>query len=141
MSLMVVGTMAFDSVKTPFGERTDVLGGSASFLGTAASYFTPVRAVAPVGEDFPKEHTDFFESRGIDTQGIMTLPGKTFRWSGYYSDNLNVAHTLETELNVLSTFDPKLPEDYRDSEYVVLGNFDPELQGHILDQLERPKLV
>jgi sugar/nucleoside kinase (ribokinase family) len=141
MSLLVVGTLAFDSVKTPFGERDDVLGGSASFLSTAASYFTEVRMVGVIGEDFPKDHLSYFKKRGIDTAGVTTLPGRTFRWRGRYDHNLNVAHTLETQLNVLSDFRPELPPSFRDSRYVVLGNIDPDLQMRVLDQVKSPKLI
>ncbi len=141
MKLLVVGTLAFDSVKTPFGERQDVLGGSASFSATAASYFCKVGMVGVVGADFPEEHLRFFTSRGIDTEGVQSLSGKTFRWRGHYDHNLNVAHTLETQLNVLSDFHPELPTAYKKSELVVLGNIDPDLQMQVLDQVESPKLV
>lgn len=141
MSLLVVGTVAFDSVETPFGARDDVLGGSASFFSTSASFFCPVRMVSVIGQDFPGEHLQAFEQRGIDTEGVERQSGKTFRWRGRYDHNLNVAHTLETQLNVLSTFDPKLPASYGSSEHVFLGNFDPVLQRKVLEQLARPKLV
>jgi len=141
MNLLAVGTLAFDSVTTPFGERRDVLGGSASFLSTAASYFCPVRMVGVIGEDFPREHLEFFRDRRIDTSGVLAIPGKTFRWRGRYDENLNVAHTLETQLNVLAEFEPKLPEVFRDSRFVVLGNIDPALQIKVLDQIRKPRLV
>ncbi|HET6346975.1 MAG TPA: PfkB family carbohydrate kinase [Myxococcota bacterium] len=141
MSLLVVGTLAFDSVETPFGRRDDVLGGSASFLATSASYFAPVHMAGVIGEDFPEGHINFFRSRNIDLSGLQKMPGRTFRWKGHYSHDLNVAQTLETQLNVLETFEPKLPETYRDAEYVVLGNIDPELQQRVLDQVRKPKLV
>ena len=141
MSILVVGTLAFDSVQTPMGERRDVLGGSASFLATAASYFGPVFMVGVIGADFPSEHMKFFASRGIDTSGVSVLSGKTFRWRGRYDENLNVAHTLETQLNVLAQFHPELPPSFRDAEFVVLGNIDPEQQLRVLEQIKRPRLV
>ncbi|MEE8410808.1 MAG: PfkB family carbohydrate kinase [Myxococcota bacterium] len=141
MNLVVVGTLAFDSVETPFGKRQEILGGSATFLATSASYFTKVQMVGIVGEDFPDEHLEFFQSRGIDTAGVDRVVGRTFRWSGVYEYDLNVRHTLETQLNVLEQFEPDLPAAYRSAEYVVLGNLDPEMQLAVLDQLEKPKLV
>lgn len=141
MDVLAVGTLAFDSVETPFGERRDILGGSASYLATAASYFAKVGMVGVVGHDFPREHLAFFAERGIDTAGVATLPGKTFRWRGRYDENLNVAHTLETQLNVLAAFRPELPAAYRKAQFVVLGNIDPELQTSVLDQVQRPRLV
>ena len=141
MSLLVVGTVAFDSVETPFGHQEDVLGGSASFLSVAAAYRCPVRMVGVVGADFPEAHLDFFRSRKIDTSGINRLPGKTFRWRGRYGTDMNVAHTLETQLNVLEIFEPKLPPHFRDSAYVALGNFSPDLQLNVLQQINNPKLV
>jgi len=141
MSLVVVGTVALDSVKTPFGEANDVLGGSATYFATAASYFTKVRLVAVVGRDFPGEHLRFLESKKIDLSGLQTLDGKTFRWRGEYGFQLNEAHTLETQLNVLEEFRPDLPASYRDAEMVFLGNIDPRLQQEVLRQVKRPKLV
>ena len=141
MGLLAVGTVAFDCVETPSGKRDDILGGSASYLATAASFFTDVNVVGVVGEDFPEEHLDFFRSRGIDTAGIKRQSGNTFRWRGRYSDDLNVAHTLETQLNVLEQFDPTLPAGYEDSEFVVLGNIDPELQLRVLKQVRNPKFI
>lgn len=141
MNLVVVGTLAFDSVETPFGKRQDILGGSASYLATCASYFTNVQMVGIVGEDFPDEHLKFFQSRNIDTAGVNRVEGRTFRWSGVYESDLNTRRTLETQLNVLEKFEPDLPAAYRSAEYVVLGNFDPKLQLAVLDQLEKPKLV
>lgn len=141
MSLLVIGTVAFDSVKTPFGEANDVLGGSATYFSTAASFFTDVKLVAVVGEDFPEEHVDFLKSREIDVKGLQKSSGKTFRWKGRYDFDLNTAHTLDTQLNVLSTFKPELPEDYKDAEYVFLANIDPVLQLEVLKQVRKPKLV
>jgi len=141
MNLLAVGTLAFDSVQTPYGKRDDVLGGSASFVSVAASYFCNVRMVGVIGADFPKAHLDFFHSRHIDTSGVSVLEGKTFRWRGRYEQNLNVAHTLETQLNVLSEFRPELPPNYRDSELVFLGNIDPDLQISVLEQIKAPRFV
>lgn len=139
--LLVVGSLAFDSVETPFGRVNDILGGSASFLSTAASYFCGVRMVGVVGEDFPEEHLATFRARRIDTSGVERRAGSTFRWRGRYDTNLNVAHTLETQLNVLASFDPRLPAAWNDSSFVVLGNLSPEVQARVLDQLKSPKLV
>lgn len=141
MSLLVVGTLAFDSVETPFGHRDATLGGSASFLATAASYFHPVSMVGIVGKDFPEEHLDFFRSRGINTDGVARSTGRTFRWRGRYDYDLNVRHTLETQLNVLDGFNPSLPPAYREAKYVVLGNFDPAIQLAVLDQVREPVFV
>ncbi len=115
MPLLVVGSIALDSVETPFGRREDVLGGSATYFSTAASFFGPVRLVAVVGEDFPEEHVEFLKSRDIDTQGLSRIPGKTFHWTGRYGFDLNEAQTLDTQLNVLMEFRPDLPEKYRES--------------------------
>lgn len=142
MSILVVGTVAFDSVETPFGSRDRVLGGSGSYLATAASFYGPSRVVSVIGEDFPEAHLDTFRSRNIDTDGIERVAGgKTFFWRGRYDENLNVAHTLDTQLNVLADFDPKLPDHYRDAKFVALGNFAPELQLQVLNQLDKPTLV
>jgi sugar/nucleoside kinase (ribokinase family) len=141
MSLLVVGTVALDSVKTPFGEAKEVLGGSATYFATAASYFTRVRLVAVVGRDFPEEHRRFLETREIDLAGLQTLEGETFRWRGEYGFQLNEARTLETRLNVLERFLPVLPGSYRGSEMIFLGNIDPVLQQEVLSQVEKPRLV
>ncbi|MEE8613186.1 MAG: PfkB family carbohydrate kinase [Nitrospirales bacterium] len=140
-SLLVVGSVAFDTVRTPFGEATEVLGGSATYFSTAASFFTDVELIAVVGEDFPEPHIDFLKSRGIDLTGLERRGGKTFRWRGEYTYQLNEAHTLETHLNVLETFRPKIPEHYRSPKMLFLGNIDPELQLDVLNQVERPRLV
>jgi sugar/nucleoside kinase (ribokinase family) len=139
--LLVVGSVALDTVKTPFGEGTEVLGGSATYFSTAASYFTSVDLIAVVGEDFPAEHVKFLESRGIDLAGLERRPGETFRWRGEYSHQLNEARTLDTRLNVFETFRPKIPEQYRVPEVLFLGNIDPELQLDVLHQVKRPALV
>lgn len=140
MSLLVVGSVAFDSVKTPFGVRDDILGGSATYFSTAASYFTDVNLVAVVGEDFPERHINFLKSRGINVEGLERQDGKTFRWKGEYGYQLNEAHTLETHLNVFETFRPALPTSYRDAEVVFLANIDPELQLEVLRQVNSPRL-
>lgn len=141
MSMLVVGSVAFDSVETPFGKAEEVLGGSATYFSTSASYFTDLRLVAVVGEDFPDEHVSALSGRGVDVQGLQKVPGKTFRWKGYYGFDLNQAHTLETHLNVFSSFNPEIPESYKDSEFVFLANIDPELQMKVLDQVRKPRFV
>jgi sugar/nucleoside kinase (ribokinase family) len=141
MSIVVVGTVAFDTVETPFGRGDNVLGGSATYFSTSASFFTDVSLVAVVGEDFPDEHVAFLKSRDIDTSGLVRIPGKTFHWSGKYGYDLNEAQTLDTQLNVLREFRPNLPESYRDAEYLFLANIDPELQLEVLQQVRNPRLV
>jgi sugar/nucleoside kinase (ribokinase family) len=139
--LLVVGSVALDTVKTPFGEVSEVLGGSATFFSTAASYFTSVDLIAVVGEDFPPQHLDFLKSRGIDVTGLERRPGATFRWKGEYTHQLNEAHTLDTKLNVFETFRPQIPDAYRSPDLLFLGNIDPELQLDVLKKLPRPPLV
>ena len=141
MSLLVVGSMAFDSIKSPFGEVERVIGGSATYFSLAASYLTPVRLVSVVGRDFPKETLDMLSARGIDLQGLKVAEGATFHWKGYYEYDLNVAHTVKTDLNVFENFAPVLPASYRESRYVFLGNIDPKLQLDILAQVREPKIV
>lgn len=141
MGIVVVGTVAFDSVETPFGKADDVLGGSATYFSTSASFFSDVSLVAVVGEDFPDEHISFLKSRSINTDGIVRLKGETFRWSGRYGFDLNEAQTLDTRLNVLTEFKPELSEDYRSCDFLFLANIDPDLQLSILDQVKSPKLV
>ena len=141
MSILVVGSVAFDSVKTPFKEAKNVLGGSASYFACAASYFGKVRLVAAVGADFPQQYIDLFNERGIDITGLQRENGKTFRWSGVYKKDINQRETLSVDLGVLGDFYPELPDKHRKSDYVFLANIDPELQLHILDQVENPKLV
>ena len=141
MDILVIGSVAFDSVETPFGRGDDVLGGSATYFSTSASFFTGVQLVAVVGDDFPEEPKEFLSSRGVDLAGLQTRPGETFRWKGRYGYDLNEAQTLETHLNVFETFHPQLPESYRKAEYVFLANIDPELQLEVLNQVERPKLI
>jgi sugar/nucleoside kinase (ribokinase family) len=141
LSILVVGTLAFDSVTTPFGERQDALGGSGSFLSTAGAFFGPVQLSSVIGDDFSADHLDFLRSRQVDTTGVQRMPGKTFRWRGHYANDLNTAHTLETQLNVLKTFEPRLPPSYRQARWVVLGNVDPRLQSAVLSQIDHPQLV
>ncbi len=141
MDILVIGSVAFDSVETPFGKRDDVLGGSATYFSTAASFFSAVRLVAVVGDDFPAEHKSFLNERNIDLSGLQTRAGKTFRWKGEYGYDLNEAHTLETHLNVFESFHPEIPEIYRDSPFVFLANIDPHLQLEVLKQVQRPRLV
>jgi sugar/nucleoside kinase (ribokinase family) len=141
MSLLVVGSVAFDSVKTPFGEVDEVLGGSATYFSTAASYFTDVAIVAVVGSDFPDRHLAFLRSRRIDVEGIEKREGKTFRWKGEYGYELNEARTLDTQLNVFQSFSPKLPESYKERKLVFLANIDPDLQREVLAQVRNPALI
>jgi len=141
MSILVVGSVALDSVETPFGQRERVLGGSATYFSTSASFFTDVNLVAVVGEDFPEEHTKFLASRDIDLTGLSRVPGETFHWKGRYGYDLNEAQTLETHLNVFESFRPVIPEAYADAEYLILANIDPELQMEVLNQVKSPKVV
>jgi sugar/nucleoside kinase (ribokinase family) len=141
VSLLVVGTVALDSVKTPFGNVENALGGSATYFSTSASYFTDVRLVAVIGEDFPKEHIQFLKSKNIDVRGLQQDRGKTFHWKGEYGYDLNEARTLATHLNVLAAFKPDIIADYRNSDVVFLANIDPEIQFDVLRQVNKPKLV
>ena len=141
MSVLIVGSVALDTVKTPFGKHENILGGSAIHASTAASFFSPVNLVGVVGADFPKKHVDFLNERGVDTSGLQVKPGKTFHWEGYYEYDMNQAHTLVTDLNVFADFDPIIPEKYKNSEYVFLANIDPELQLKVLTQISSPKLT
>lgn len=141
MSILVVGTVAFDSIETPRGSAERVLGGSAAYFALAASYFSPVRIVGVIGQDFPDEYLSIFSQRGVDLQGLTRERGDTFYWRGRYHEDLNVRDTVELHLNVLSGFVPKLPESYRDTEYVFLGNIDPNMQMEVLSQLRQLRLV
>lgn len=143
MSVLVVGSVALDSIETPFGSVRDAVGGSATYISAAASYFAnPVRLVGVVGGDFPKQGMAFLEDRKVDLDGLEVVnAGKTFRWSGRYHYDLNERDTLSTELNVFEKFDPKIPEKYRKSRVVCLGNIDPVLQRRVLDQMLNPWLV
>ena len=139
--LLVVGSVALDTVKTPFGEVAEVLGGSATYFSTAASYFTSVDLIAVVGDDFPEQHVAFLKSRKIDLAGLERRPGATFRWKGAYSHQLNEAQTLDTKLNVFETFRPKIPAQYSSPDVLFLGNIDPNLKLDVLQQVKRPALV
>lgn len=141
MSLLVVGSLGLDDIETPFGKVESVLGGSASYFSIAASIFTDVNIVAVVGDDFPKSHLKLFEERNINIKGIQHAQGKTFRWQGKYGYDLGDPETLGTYLNVIEKFDPKIPDEYKESEYVFLANIDPELQLNVLNQVDSPKLV
>jgi len=140
--LLVVGSVALDSVETPFGKVREVLGGSATYFSYSASFFTQVRLVATVGEDFPEAHLRLLEDRGVDTSGLQTSAGRTFRWTGEYGYDLNEAKTLETQLNVFAEFRPVLTNGLGRVPYLFLANIDPELQLDVLRQMkERPRLV
>jgi sugar/nucleoside kinase (ribokinase family) len=142
MSVLVVGSVAFDALETPYGKVERTLGGAATYFALAASFFTDVRLVAVVGEDFTEKHFRIFRGRRIDTAGVERAPGKTFFWAGRYNVNLNDRTTLATELNVFATFRPKLPPSYLDSQFIFLANIDPVLQRSVLRQTRRrPKLV
>lgn len=141
MSVLVVGSMAIDTVHTPFGKAEDVLGGSASYFSIAASLFSDVRVVAVIGDDFPDKYLENFESRSIELNGLKKVKGKTFRWEGRYGYDLGDPETLGTYLNVFEDFNPEIPDEYKDTDYVFLGNIDPELQLHVLNQVKDPKLV
>lgn len=141
MSILVVGSVALDSIQTPFGKVKDALGGSATYFSAAAQLYDQVNLVAVVGTDFPQEHIDFFRRRGVNLDGLQVVEGKTFRWSGRYSYDMNTAETLDTQLNVFANFHPDLPESYRNSEYVFLANIDPLLQLEVLAQMRKPKLT
>lgn len=141
MDLLVVGSVALDSVKTPHGSVNEALGGSATYFSIAASYFTHVNLVAVIGNDFPEEHLLFLKGKGIDLAGLKRQEGRTFRWRGEYLDQMNEAKTLATELNVFESFRPTLPPAYIESPYLFLANIDPELQWDVLSQAKRPKLI
>ncbi len=142
MPLVVVGSVALDTVETPTEKRDDLLGGSAAYFSYAASYFTPVKLVSVVGEDWPEEHTKLLQSRNIDTAGMQTIPhGKTFRWHGRYHDNMNDRDTLDVQLNVMNQFDPVLPEAYRRCRYLFLANDPPQLQMKVLQQCPGARLT
>jgi sugar/nucleoside kinase (ribokinase family) len=141
MGILVVGSVALDSVKTPYGVREEVLGGSATYFSVAASYFSEVSVVAVVGEDFPENHMEFLRKKGIDTSGLQRQPGRTFRWKGEYASDLNNCTTLDTQLNVFGSFTPELGRSHAAHDYLFLGNIDPSLQRSVLEQMKRPKLV
>jgi sugar/nucleoside kinase (ribokinase family) len=141
MSILVVGSVAFDTIKTPFGEVKDALGGSATYFSYAASFFSPVQLVAVVGSDFPQSSISLLHSRNISTDGLEVAKRKTFRWSGLYENDMNAAHTMATELNVFQTFQPKIPSHYASTPYVFLANIDPDLQLQVLEQVKKPVLT
>ena len=144
MSLVAVGTVAFDDIETPYGRAEKIVGGACTYISLAASYFvTPVRIVSVVGDDFPAEMLEYMKKRGVDLDGLQIREGeKSFFWAGKYYRDFNTRDTLDTQLNVLATFDPVLPETYRDTDYLMLGNLTPQVQMRVLDQLQRrPKLV
>jgi len=141
MSVLIVGTTALDSIKTPTKENPRLLGGSASHAAVAASFFSPVKLVGGVGEDFPKKYIALYHKHKIDLAGLQILPGKTFHWSGEYEVNMNNRRTLATELGVIETFTPKLPAAYQNAPFVLLGNIAPALQHSVLDQMKKPKFV
>jgi len=141
MSVLVVGSIAIDTVKTPVEEHSDLLGGSASYAALGASFFSPVRLVGIVGNDFPESEFQFWKSRKIDSEGVQRANGKTFRWSGEYSWDLNTRETRSIALNVFEDFRPVLPESYRETDFVLLANIAPLLQTHVLDQMNRPRFV
>ncbi len=141
MSILVVGSVAFDSIETPSGRVDHILGGAATHFSLAASYFTDVRVIGVVGEDFTAEHEAVLTRRKIDTTGLQHLPGKSFHWTGSYVKNLNEAETLKTDLNVFETFAPRIPDSYKDSEYLFLANIDPVLQADVRRQMPKVRMV
>lgn len=141
MSLVVVGSLAFDTIETPYGRRERIVGGSCTYFSLAASFFTQPKIVGAVGEDFPKEVIGLFKKKGIDTQGLEIRRGKTFHWEALYGEDPNQRKTIKTELNVFKDFSPELPEDYRQADIVFLANIDPDLQDDIVSQVEKPKIV
>ena len=143
MSILIVGSLAFDDIETPFGHSDNTLGGSSTYIALSASYFTErIQMIGVVGYDFEDEHFELLHSRNIDTKGIQKVEyGKTFRWAGRYHYDMNTRDTLDTQLNVFADFDPIVPDQYKNAEFVCLGNIDPELQLKVLDQINKPKLV
>ncbi len=141
MKVLIVGSIALDTIETPAGKVVEVLGGAAVYSSIACSFFSPVQMVGVVGDDFPQAHEKIFQRKKIDTAGLVKLPGKTFRWEGKYFADLNQRETLRTELNVFDRFSPDLPPSYRDTHYIFLANIHPSLQLKVLDQARKPKLV
>jgi sugar/nucleoside kinase (ribokinase family) len=141
MTVVVVGTVAFDSIETPFGSAERILGGSASYFALGASFFAPVQIVGVIGQDFPQKYVDLFTQRGIDLAGLKKERGETFHWRGRYHEDINLRDTLELHLNVLAGFVPQLPDSYRDAEYLFLGNIDPVMQMEVLNQVRSVKFV
>ena len=141
MSVLVVGSVAYDSVETPYAKIDEALGGSATFFSSVASFFAPVNLVAVVGNDFRHDDIQFLREKGVDLDGLQTEPGETFRWKGKYLKNMNDRETIYTHLNVFEKFNPVLPEKYKDSEFVFLANIGPELQYNVIEQVKQPKFV
>ncbi|MGA3162668.1 MAG: PfkB family carbohydrate kinase [Verrucomicrobiota bacterium] len=141
MSILIVGSTALDSIRTPTAKNPRLLGGSASHAAVAASFFSPVKLIGVVGDDFPKKYIRLYRRHKIDLEGLQILPGKTFHWSGEYEANMNNRRTLLTELGVFETFTPKLPKAHRNTQFVLLANIAPALQHHVLNQMRRPKFV
>ncbi len=141
MSVLIVGSIALDTVKTPVEEHADLLGGSASYAALGASFFSPVKLVGVVGDDFPTTEFEFWKAHGINAEGVQRAKGKTFRWSGEYAWDLNTRETKSVALNVFEHFQPKLPDSFRETEFVLLANIAPGLQAHVLDQMKRPRFV
>lgn len=139
--VLVVGSLAYDSVKTPTGKAERSLGGSANYFSLAASLFSKVRVVGVVGSDYLESDKKLLSNRGVDLEGMQTIQGQTFHWEGSYEQNLNEAVTLKTELNVFATFNPQLPESYKESKFIFLANIDPTLQLQVLDQIKKPVFV
>jgi sugar/nucleoside kinase (ribokinase family) len=141
MSVLIVGSIALDTVKTPVEEHADLLGGSASYASLGASFFSPVKLVGIVGNDFPESEFEFWKARRIDATGVQRVAGKTFRWSGEYAWDMNTRETRSVALNVFEHFRPDLPAAYRETEFVLLANIAPALQSHVLDQMKRPRFI
>lgn len=141
MSLLITGSIALDSVKTPLEQHQDLLGGSASYASIAASFFTPVNMVGIVGSDFPKKYLELYRKHGVNLDGLEVADGKTFRWSGQYEWNMNNRRTLSVALNVFEKFNPTLPQQYRNAPFVFLANISPQLQMHVLSQVQKPKFI
>src|SRR6476661_4572592 len=141
MSVLIVGSIALDTVKTPVEEHADLLGGSASYASLGASFFSPVNLVGIVGDDFPQSEFDFWKSRRIEASGVQRVEGKSFRWSGEYAWDMNTRETRSVALNVFEHFRPELPENYRQTDFVLLANIAPALQSHVLDQIKKPRFI
>jgi sugar/nucleoside kinase (ribokinase family) len=141
MSLVIVGSVAFDTIETPYGRRDKIVGGSSTYCALATSFFTQPKIVSVIGDDFPEEAIDFFKNRGIDIKGLKRGSGKTFHWQARYGHDPNQRSTIKTELNVFETFKPQLPSEYKGVDIVFLGNIDPDQQEEILLQVENPKLI
>lgn len=141
MSIVVVGSVAYDGVETPHGKVERMLGGSCTYISLAASYFNDVKIVGVVGDDFAEEDVALLRDRNVDVEGLERVPGKTFFWKGVYTPDMNDRETLVTDLNVFANFDPKLPDTYKDASYLLLGNIQPELQRNVLAQMKNPRIV